>query len=120
MRAHNYRDAGGVQILCLLVMLLSFCSIASAEKMEFNFNILQQEVNSALIEFAEQADLTLMFPDKLVKGKSANKLIGTYSPQEGINILLAGTGLTPMFRSKILLSITSTEQSAIKGDTINL
>lgn len=68
--------------------------------------------------FAEQAELTLLVPHKLVRDKPANALVGEYTLQEGIEILLAGTGLTPTFSNQFLLSISTDEQSAGEGDTV--
>ena len=56
----------------------------------FEFDIPQQLVGTALTEFAEQADLTLVFPDEVVRGKSGNALIGRYTLQEGVDILTCG------------------------------
>jgi len=120
MRAANNRVADGVHGLYLSLTLLGFGATVSAEEVtierEFDFNIPQQPANMALIEFAEQSDLTLVFPDDLVRGKSAKALIGTYTRQEGIDVLLAGTGLTPKFSNKIVLSISTDTQSANDGD----
>lgn len=123
MRAHNHRVADGIQSLCLLLVLLSLCSAISAEEVKlehrFDFNIPRQAASSALIEFAEQADLTLVFPDELVRDKSTNSLVGRYTRQEGIDALLAGTGLTPRFSNEIVLSISVDDESAPKGEKMN-
>ena len=68
--------------------------------------ISQQPVNTALVEFAEQADLTLVFPDELVQGKSANEVIGRFTREKGVAVLLTGTGLTPKLSKNIVLRIT--------------
>ena len=124
MRAANNRVADGVHGLYLSLTLLGFGATVSAEEVtierEFDFNIPQQPANMALIEFAEQSDLTLVFPDDLVRGKSAKALIGTYTRQEGIDVLLAGTGLTPKFSNKIVLSISTDTQSANDGGSMNV
>lgn len=77
-------------------------------------------MHTALTEFAEQADLTLVFPDEVVRKKSANALIGKYTLQEGIDILLSGTGLAPRFNDHIVLSISADEQLTNKGNTMNM
>ncbi|MYJ73551.1 MAG: hypothetical protein F4089_00030, partial [Gammaproteobacteria bacterium] len=102
-------------------MLLGFGSAASAQEaidQRFEFDIPAQAAHSALTEFAEQADLTLVFPDDVVHRKSANALIGKYTLQEGVDILLAGTGLTPMFSNELVLSISANEQPTTKGNTM--
>lgn len=104
-------------------MLLGFVPVVSeAEPVEqrFEFDIPAQAAHTALTEFAEQADLTLVFPDDVVRRKSANALIGRYTLQEGVDILLAGTGLTPMFSSELVLSISADEQPTTKGDTMEM
>ena len=61
-----------------------------------------------------------MFPDEVVRKKSANALIGKYTLQEGVDILLAGTGLTPRFSDHIVLSISADQQLTNKGNTMNM
>ena len=94
----------------MLILGFGFAVWASAAETEFEFNVPRQPVRSALMEFAEQADLTLVFPDDVVRDKSANALTGRHTLQQGADILLAGTGLTPMFSSATVLSISANEQ----------
>ena len=102
----------------LSVMLLGFGSAASAQEaneQEFEFDIPAQPAHSALTEFAEQADLTLVFPDDVVHRKTANALIGQYTLQEGVDILLAGTGLTPIFSNELVLAYRLTNSRRPRG-----
>ena len=46
----------------------------------------------------------------------ANELAGRYSLQEGIDLLLAGTGLNPTFSNHVVLSIAADESSADEGE----
>ena len=107
--------------LLLGVVLLGFGSavLAREAEREINFDIPQQPVHAALVEFAEQADLTLVFPDDVVGDKFANDLIGRYGLQEGAEILLAGTGLAPTFSDQIVLSISVDNQWTNEGNTMN-
>ena len=118
MRARINRAADvGIRLLLSLI-LLGFGSavlVQQAIEQKLDFDIPQQAVHTALTEFAEQADLTLVFPDDVVRKKSANALKGKYTLQEGIDILLAGTGLTPMFSDHIVLSISADQQLTNKG-----
>lgn len=82
------------------------------------FDIPQQRADLALTEFAEQADLTMVFPDELVRDREANQLIGAYTLQEGIDRLLDGTGLSPTFSNEVVLSISADDPSAGEGDTM--
>lgn len=72
------------------------------------FDIPQQPAESALLEFAEQADISLVVRFDEVSGRAANRLSGEYTLDEGIALLLAGTGLKPTFRSELVLSIETT------------
>lgn len=81
----------------------------------FDFDIAEQAAETALTEFAEQADLTLVFPAELVRGKVANRLVGTWSLQEGIDLLLEGTGLVPTFSNAIVLNI-AVDEASTKGE----
>ena len=107
----------------LSLMLLGFGSTVSAQEtveQRFEFDIPAQAAHTALTEFAEQADLTLVFPDDVVRRKSANALIGKYTLQEGVDILLAGTGLTAAFSNELVLSILADEQPANEGNTMDM
>lgn len=85
---------------------------------QIDFNIPQQRAELALTEFAEQADLTLAVPRDVLLGKEANALIGSYTLQEGIDVLLAGTGLIPEFSNQIVLSIETDPKSVGEGKTM--
>ena len=60
----------------------------------------------------------MVFPDELVRNREANALIGAYTLQDGIDVLLAGTGLIPTFSNKIVLSISTEKESVEKGETM--
>lgn len=57
--------------------------------------------------FAEQADLTLIVPFDEVAVKSANELVGVYSIDRGIHVLLEGTGLIPTLSEQLVLAIAA-------------
>ncbi|UAA40390.1 TonB-dependent receptor [Paraneptunicella aestuarii] len=65
-------------------------SISEAEKA---FAIEPQRADSALLQFAEQANLSIVFPVEKVQDISTNSLHGKYSIEEGIQRLLAHTRL---------------------------
>ncbi len=102
----------------MLILGFAFAVRASAAEAEFDFNVPRQPVHSALVEFAEQADLTLVFPDDVVRDKSANALTGRHTLQQGVGILLAGTGLTPMFSDATVLIISANGELMNEGSTM--
>ena len=92
-----------------LAMALSLSAVPYVQSAELSdkivFDIPQQRADLSLTKFAEQADLTLLFSLEKVKDKTANQLIGIYSVQEAILILLENTELIASVSSKGLLSI---------------
>ena len=100
-RAEDNDSDGGLRFFLLLTLLLSVSTaLLASEKLNervIDFHIPQQALSSALIELAEQADLTLIFPDQLVEGKRSNAISGLSTPRRAINKVLAGTGLAIEF-----------------------
>ncbi len=84
------------------------------------FEIPQQRADSALTQFAEQADLTLFFPFDEVRERTANRLVGEHQLEKAIGILLAGTGLKPTFSSQVVLNIAVESQSNSEGDEMSI
>jgi iron complex outermembrane recepter protein len=58
-----------------------------------SFNVPPGELGSALKAFSAQAQVTLKYSDRLVRGKSTQGLSGSHAPAEALRMLLAGTGL---------------------------
>lgn len=113
------RVADGIKRLTSVAVLLFVIPAGWADEpgvtSRIDFDIRQQRADLALTEFAEQADLTLVVPRDLLLDKQANALIGSYTLQDGVEILLAGTGLTPKFGKQIVLSITADATSVGGG-----
>ncbi len=99
------------------MMLLIFClhpsisfaanpaKISAVKSDNITFNIPQQRADTALTQFAEQANLTLVFPFEDVKEKTAKRLVGDYPIAQAAQLLLENTGLTPTFSNQLVLNI---------------
>ena len=100
-RARDNFIVFGFRLFLLPMLVLVFSSTLSASERVnesvIDFHLPQQALSSALIEFAEQADLTLIFPDQLVRGKRSKAVSGFSTPRKAINEMLVGTGLEPDF-----------------------
>lgn len=59
-----------------------------------DFDIPEQRAQFALTEFAQQANLVVLFPYEEVSRIATNPLVGTYTVEDGVQILLRDTGLT--------------------------
>ena len=102
-------------MLCFIWSTTSFAVETTNVNTVF-FNIPQQRADLSLTQFAEQADLTLIFRFKTAKDKTANKLVGEYSVADAIGILLADTGLEPVFSDQGLLMSVTDGVSEPEGD----
>ncbi len=108
-------------VLALLMTLSTMVMAADAgQDGRISFDIPQQRADLALTQFADQADLTLIFPFDEVRQRTGNRLVGDYRKEEAIEILLAGTGLTPTFSNRVVLSIAIDHQSVPVGKEMNV
>jgi len=65
---------------------------AASEAKEY-FSISEQPVDTALLQFAQQAEVSVLFPRTLFAGMQANRLEGEYELREALDVLLANTGI---------------------------
>ena len=97
-------------ISCLLLIGPSVADAADSDRQEAKyFDIPQQQADVSLITFAEQADITLIFTFELARDQTTNRLVGSYHPNEAIQLLLDGTGLKPTFSSDGHINIALVE-----------
>jgi TonB-dependent receptor len=79
------------------LFLLVFTSIqgvyATENTKKLDFNIPKQWAFSSLISFAEQADITFMFPMNKTKNIKTNAVTGKYTIKHALTLLLDGTNL---------------------------
>jgi iron complex outermembrane receptor protein len=78
----------------VLTIALALCGVAQAQEAKKIFDIPPEPAATALNEFAEQADVTLVFSYERVANVKTAPLSGSYSTSEALSLLLAGTGLT--------------------------
>ena len=117
-------EAGRFLFLCasalLMTMLLSNAAVASdgGGSNVIRFDISRQRADQALIEFAEQADVTFIFPAAEARKVMANAVRGEFTSQEAITKLLQGTGLEPGFNASGAWTVKADDNSADKGDAV--
>jgi iron complex outermembrane recepter protein len=70
------------------------------------FDIARQPADQALVEFAEQAGETFLFPVDKASKVTANAVRGRFTPQQAIDRLLDGTGLKPRFDVDGILNVS--------------
>ncbi|MFT6733628.1 MAG: iron complex outermembrane receptor protein [Polaribacter sp.] len=69
------------------------------------FEIPQQRADQALMKFAEQANLTFIFSFDEAEKETANNLVGYFTQEKALTVLLKGTGLDHKLRANGSLAI---------------
>lgn len=95
----------------LMVLLSLLVTVTHAGELEFDFDIPPAEARSALVEFARQANIQLLFAYDAVSTVQLNGLSGRYSIKEGIDALISGTCLQAVFETDVTTIITVSEQT---------
>lgn len=106
-------------VFCLLTIPVPAVGDEPTPEDRIEFNIPQQRADLALTQFAEQANLTLLFPFDGVRDRMANALTGEYTLDEAIEVLLAGTGLTPTFKNALVLDIAIDSDPTLDEDSMD-
>lgn len=90
----KYRILRGRFITFIVIYSLSsHCVVAEESNEKVMFNIPRQRADLSLINFAEQADITLLFPLDKIEGKQTNPVSGQHSIMNALQMLLKDTGL---------------------------
>lgn len=79
-------------------------------------DIRAQDLGSALTSFADRSGLRLLFPSHLVSGRVSPALVGSFTPPEALNRLLAGTGLSWSYTSANTVTITAPGATGVSVD----
>lgn len=72
-------------------------AVQSRESEQLRFDIPPQALASALARFGEATNLQLLYDAALTRGLNTEGVSGTYTPEQALRVLLAGTGLTARF-----------------------
>ena len=95
----------------LLLMSLMVSFAAQAER-KYAVDIAQQKLSQALTQLSVQTDIQIIFPFKLIEGKTASAVKGRYGAEKALNLLLRGTGLSGGLSKKEVLVISPGGESA--------
>ncbi len=96
-------------LFVLLVLLSQVNSVIAAPKgiLLVRFDISRQSAGDSLPAFGQQANITVVYPFEDAKKHVTNRLYGSYTLKEGINILIKGSGLNAEFSADGHLIISS-------------
>ena len=95
--------------LILIFGLIFGTSLPSRGQIEDrqNFDISAQPLSTALLDFAAQANLSLLVRKQDTKGKKSPGLKGDLYPKEALDLLLEGTGLGFEYIDSRTISVSS-------------
>lgn len=82
-------------LICFVCSCL--CPPLNALDSARQYAIPAQPLNDALVQFAEQSVITLIFASDRIRGIETNALIGSYTIEQGLSALLQGSGFTYRF-----------------------
>jgi len=101
----------------LTVLLLATCLSAKAtidRAQVYNINLPAQSVAEALTSLSEQTDVLVLFSYDVAEARKGNPVVGKFTLQGALDLLLQGTGLSGGLSDKGVLTI-----SLQKSDTDN-
>ena len=78
------------------------------------FDIPSQQADLGLLEFARQAELTVAFPFEITQNKTTNRLVGYYTIDNALNLLLQNTGLFGSLSDQKAIKIESLGVNAMQ------
>ncbi len=105
-------------VLALGLVLAPSAILADSLDEPTNFEIDAQALDTALIEFSEQADIQLVVRGELVTGLESDGLRGEFTPRTALAALLDDTGLTYTAIGKDSVAVATDERGA--SDSKNL
>ena len=103
----------------VLAAAVSLDAVAAEEKRYFKID--EQSVNSALLEFALQAEISILIPNDMFVERKSNYLEGNYAPEEALRRLLQGTRIDAEIEqgtNQVLVQITDNDKTnSIEGES---
>ncbi len=85
---------GGV-FACAAVCAMAVSTVAAAQTRIFS--VKTQPAATGVALFAKQADAQILITEAAARGRRINEVRGDYSLEQGLDILLSGTGLKPKY-----------------------
>ena len=93
---------------CALIAAWLFHPLATAST--YSYAIEKQPFIQALTQYAEQSNLQILFRPEVIPERDVEPLIGQYTPQEALDILLRNTPLQYTFGTQGVVVIRHTQQ----------
>jgi len=79
--------------IIVLVLMLQATPILGSSEEHFYFHIPRLSADKALVRFAKQAEITLLYPYSEIKKYKTQPLFGRYTIHDGLQLMLSGTDI---------------------------
>ena len=101
--------------LAPLAFVLLLPGFAFAADTGVEFSIEQVRADRALTLFARTAEISVLFPSQEIRDRFANPLVGTYTIDQGLEIMLRGTGLSAVREEsgQLIVEITGIPEESL-------
>jgi iron complex outermembrane recepter protein len=108
------------KLLAIAAVLVGVMPLAvMADSTPQHFNIPAQPLDNALTELADSANLKLVYPVETVKNQQSHPVSGNYLPQQALQKLLVGTGITAHSSANGAIMLAKADNTANKKEAIN-
>ena len=115
-RKRLFLNSIGFVVACVLVS--SAYGISARAQQPVAFNIPSQDLNAAVLTFAQRAGVRVFYDTARLRGRQSQAISGAMSPQDALGRLLTGSGLTYRFTSPATVTIGTTQSlGAMDGPT---
>src|SRR3546814_11034176 len=79
---------------------------------DWSSDVCSSDLDTALAAYGAASGVQLVYDSRLTAGLATNGVSGTYTAQDALSLLLAGTGLTPRFSGPQMATIEPAPQGA--------
>jgi iron complex outermembrane receptor protein len=104
----------------LSLVLAGTGQVSKADEAKYDIRIRQMNAAHALNEYAVQTDVILLFPYDLARAHLANAVHGRYTLLEGLELLLAGTGLSASLSDQRVVKIAQTDNEPLERSEVTM
>lgn len=106
---------GSVAFVLTCVLVPAVLETPAHAQQPIAFNIPAQDLNSAVLAFAQRASVRVFYDTTKLRGRQAPSVTGSMSPQDALGRLLAGSGLTYHFTSATAVTIGAQQGAGAIG-----
>jgi iron complex outermembrane recepter protein len=114
----GYTGAASVLLVCLMSVLVH--GVSQAAEPLYELDIPSMSAAEALNRLAEQTGAIMLFPYDLANARRSNAVRGRYTLLEGLDLLLAGTGLSGGLSDKRVVGISPIENAQRPGEATSV